>query len=75
MVKPKRTFLLLLIGAAIIVTVIWSTRSVNKPTFLAAEQTVKYGFIGYLLNSKFEIKVIHYCNTDDIFVNNSLLEA
>ena len=46
MVKPKRTFLLLLIGAAIIVTVIWSTRIVNKPTLLGADQTVnKYGFI------------------------------
>ena len=46
MVKPKRTFLLLLIGAAIIVTVIWSTRSVTKPALLAAEQNAnKYGFI------------------------------
>ena len=40
MVKPKRTFLLLLIGAAVIVTVIWTTRGVGttKPTLLAAEQ-------------------------------------
>ena len=34
MMKPKKTFLLLLIGAAVILTVIWSTRNVSKPTFL-----------------------------------------
>ena len=36
----------MVIGAAVIVTVIWSTRGVVKPTLLAAQQTVnKYGFI------------------------------
>ena len=44
--KPKRIFLLLLIGAAVILTVIWSTRGiVSKPIYAAAGTTQTHSHI------------------------------
>ena len=57
LMKPKRTFLLLLIGAAVILTVIWSTRNVSKPTFLSVsqdqlQQKITDGGKNYLVKSR-----------------------
>ncbi len=51
--KPKRIFLLLTIGAAVILTVIWSTRGISKPNYQAAVQPEPNDKNGFTNSARF----------------------